>query len=326
MNVRSRYLSTACIPLVLVLGLFLPGVLPAQAPGARTLQNGEGAPLLFLFVPDAVTDDPAVVLERLQMGALNLQELAPRGMWRIPPTDGTIVGYYAGGPSAVAFRLLQRPVRAGTAVITVGAEDTIDSGDGVGTIAPWQLPASAEPVSLDGADRDWEETVPVVRRAALADPVRIEDLASGTPRTVDESRLWQDGGSAVRTVRAQLGRDWWFVAVESSTAIADGLGVHIRAYPRRSVPSPAGEYVVLVAGDSGPVVFRAPGGRVDLVGQYVRRGRFLEFSVSRASLDRIVPDLFDREFSMDLATSYREAGEGERFSLATVFGPEVFAR
>ena len=73
-------------------------------------------------------------------------------------------------------------------------------------------------------------------------------------------------------------------------------------------------------------MFRAPGGRVDLVGQYVRRGRFLEFSVSRASLDRIVPDLFDREFSMDLATSYREAGEGERFSLATVFGPEVFAR
>lgn len=292
----------------------------------RTIVNAEGAPLVYLFVDRPVTPDRDAIIERLRAGAMNLREIAPRGLWRIPARAGTVVGYYGGGPSAVAYRIVVQALEAGSDPVSVGADAALDADRDLGTISPWDLPTPAEPVSLDGMNADWDDSRIVMRRTVMTVPRRIESIADGRLLTAAQSRLWETGGTSVRTIRSQVGREWVFLAVESSDAFLDGTGIHFRYFPRRDADSPAGAFVTMVSGESGPVVFRTESGRVSLVGQYVRRGRFLEMSISRQSLARITPDLFDRDISFDVATSRRDSTGGEQFALGTVYARDLFSR
>jgi hypothetical protein len=72
-------------------------------------------------------------------------------------------------------------------------------------------------------------------------------------------------------------------------------------------------------------VLRAPDGRVELAGQYVRNGSFIEFSVSRELLAEFVPDPYNEQILFELATSRRVGERVERFTITTIEGRELLA-
>ena len=293
----------------------------AAQTGERTIVNSEGVPLVFVFLPDQTEETlDRGVSETLRAHTAELFELAPRSMWRISERAGLIFGYFAGDGNALSSTVVRRRVSAGNTTVRISAADA------GARMARWELPGALEPVSLDGREEDWQDLEPVLRRAALDEPVRVERATSGDQIEPDEADLWGRSGSAVRTVKTAAGRQWWFAAVESSTAFAPGTAIHLRVFPQRSRASSAGEIVVAVGEDSGPVVFRGPAGRVELVGQYVLRGSFLEFSVDQDFLFRVIPDPFDQRLTADLATSRSEGAAVEHFTLATLSAVDLFAQ
>ncbi|MCG8477767.1 MAG: hypothetical protein MI724_01640, partial [Spirochaetales bacterium] len=179
-------------------------------------------------------------------------------------------------------------------------------------------------VALDGMDSDWEPIAPVVRYAAFFVPPRIENAIDGSAIEVGDTVFWQRGGTAVRTVRSTVGAQWWYTAIEAGGSIEDGTAYHLRAFPDRNEGVPSGEFSVVIAGESGPVVYRREGGAVELAGQYVRRNRFVEFSIARDYLDRLSTG--DAELSFDIASSRRAPGGTERFTFGSMDAREVLIR
>ncbi len=315
------------IPAILVALLAVD--VTAQTNEGRTLVNGEGSPFVYLFlsrseVQGETTADSQSLVELLRRRSRHLNELAPHGMWRIPQSSGLVVGYFAGGPSAVSFHLVRMSVGPGRNPILVHRDAVITEGGSPVAIAPWDLPATLEPVALDGMDSDWETIAPAVRYAAFFVPPRIENAIDGSTIEVGDTVFWQRGGTAVRTVRSTVGNEWWFTAIEAGGSIADGTAYHLRAFPDRDDGASRGEFSVVIAGESGPVVYRSEGGTVELAGQYVRRNRFVEFSIARDFLDRLAAE--DADLSFDIASSRRGPRGTERFTFGTVDAPEVLTR
>ncbi|MCG8477834.1 MAG: hypothetical protein MI724_01975, partial [Spirochaetales bacterium] len=147
-----------CIPAIVVALLAVD--VTAQANEGRTLVNGEGSPFVYLFLSrsEAQTEpiaDSQALVELLRRRSRHLNELAPRGMWRIPQSSGVVVGYFAGGPSAVSFHLVRMSVDSGRNPILVHRDAVVSEDGAPVAIAPWDLPATLEPVALDGMGSDW---------------------------------------------------------------------------------------------------------------------------------------------------------------------------
>ena len=315
------------IPAILV--ALLAAEVAAQTNGGRTLVNGEGSPFVYLFLPESeahmeMTADSEALVELLRRRSRHLSELAPRGMWRIPQSSGVVIGYFAGGPSAVSFHLVRMAVGPGRNPILIHRDAVFTEGGSPAAIAPWDLPATLEPVALDGMDSDWEPVAPAVRYPAFFIPPRIENAADGSVMEVGDTVFWQRGGTSIRTMRSTVGAQWWFTAIEAGGSIEDGTAYHLRAHPDRGGEVPHGEFSVVIAGESGPVVYRAEGGTVELAGQYVRRNRFVEFSIARDYLERL--NAASPELSFDIASSRRAPGGTERFTFGSFDAREVLIR
>lgn len=298
--------ATVCIPTM------------AALPPGRTMINGESAPLIYTFV---ATNEQTLDRERsialLQEHSDALQVLAPGGMWRIPRTPGVVVGYFSGGPSAVSERIVALSIGEGIEPLVVSVDDAISGEDGRGEA--WELPTYPEPVVLDGMDDDWSSSETLIRTGAMETPPRVEESRSGTEIAIDDAAMWRVGGTGLQTVQSVLGENGWYLAFRTSETIEDGTFYHLRIFPNRDTASPAGQVVIPIAEKSGPVVFRDPGGTVSLVGQYVRRESFVECVVARDTVDSLVPDAFERRWSIDVASSRGGGPRREHFTFGTIF-------
>ena len=299
----------------------------SQELGGRTLVNGETAPLVFVSLRGAQADrietrDAAIAL--LRENRRRLETVAPGGMWRVDSAAQTLVGYYSGGAAVLGYRLLIKEFGTGTNPVTVDRGDLIrgTGGETVG-LAPWELPERPEPVLVDGDTIEWQEIDPLLQYSRYFTPHRIEDAATGTPITEDEATMWRRSGTALRTLKSVAGARYWYVAIETTEAIADGTGYVLRVYDNRDAAGPMGEVVILIDGTSGPVILRGADGTTQLTGEYVRNERVLEVEMRRVDLESFVENVFDSEASFDVATTRRVDTRAERYSIGTVYFRDV---
>lgn len=305
----------------------LVGAAWTQDLGPRTLINGENAPLVYLALDGSQSDrisSREAAIELLRTNRRRLETVAPGGMWRIEDGPRTLVGYYSGGSSVVGYRLLIKETGTGSNPITVNREDIIRSttGESVG-LAPWELPERPEPVLVDGDPIEWQGIDPILQFSRYFTPSRIEDAATGDLLEEENAVLWRRAGTGIRTVKSVAGARYWYVAIETANAIGDGTGYVLRVFGDRENAAPLGELVILVDGASGPVVFRAGDGTVDLIGEYVRNDRIIEAGVRRIELESLVENLFDSPASFDVATTRRVDTRMERFSIGTAYFRDV---
>jgi len=305
----------------------------AAAPVERTIINGEDVPLRFVFVPRSdlpliggghdESPDRSDAIALLSDHATDLHPIAPGGMWRIAVDPGVVVGVFGGGGGASSLRnrLVYLNVESGVDPVTVTIEDAPFSATD-GTAEAWEIPGNPEPVTLDGLDEEWRALEPIYRHGAMEPPIRIEHAGRGVEMPVEEAVTWRVGGTGVHRITALLGERWWYLSIVATDPVAAGTFYHARLFPDRSVPSSAGQVVIPVEGRSGPVVFYDPAGRVTLVGQYVRRGDFLEAAIDRDTFEEMMPSAFDGDWSVDIASSASVAGIAgarEHFGVATIF-------
>ncbi len=303
------------------------GALPAD----RTIVNPEGVPLFYAFVPqreesviggpEALYDDPEQLIAGIQEYTGEVRTLAPGGMWRIPSDSGVIVGYFGDGNAPVALQLVAMPVPEGT-----GPVEIIPFGDGAYRLERWEVPEFSEPIVLDGMDGEWESRDPIVRFGAMESAARIEDSVRGRLLSQDDALFWRDYGTGIRSVKSVLGAGWWYVAIDATEPIEAGTFYHFRLFPDRDTASSAGQLVVPVDDHSGPVVFRAPAGTITLVGQYVRRGTFLELSIARDTVESMMPLAFENDWSVDIASSHGDEMTREHFTWGTIFLNDIAGR
>lgn len=321
----KRFLSgiaTGCVFLAAVSAL----------PDGRTVINAENVPVVYAFVPNeelplivsrgSEPPPPQSAIALLQERGDELNLLAPGGMWRIPTDPGVIVGYYTGGASALTDRLVSIAVPTGREPVRI--VPYIDPAGGSATLVEtWDVPDYPEPVLLDGMNDEWSEIADVARFGSMSEPPRIEDSVRGEEIEPQAARFYRVAGTGVRRVRSVLGTRWWFVAIDAGASIESGTYYHLRVFPRRDTASSAGQVVVPIDAVSGPVVFRDPTGRVSLVGQYVRRRSFVEFSIARGTIESMMPQAFDREWSIDIAASRGDDSVREHYTYGTVFLNEI---
>lgn len=301
-------------------------------PHGRTIVNRQSVPFVFSFVAmdelpligrqqdSAPNREDAVSILNARADALEV--IAPGGMWRIPNEAGVIIGFFTGGPSAVSQRLVSRIVPQGTDVVSVAAGDITAGGtnsDGERRIETWELPDYGEPILIDGMEEDWTGSEILMRTGAMESPPRVENSRNGTELSIDDSRMWQVGGTSIQTVRSVLGPNGWYVALSTLQPISEGTFYHLRVFPDRDTASSAGQIVVPIKEKSGPIVYRDPPGRVTLVGQYVRRDTFVECVIARDTVESLVPDAFERNWSVDIASSRGDAEQREHFTFGTIY-------
>ncbi|MFP4210710.1 MAG: hypothetical protein ACLFR8_05675 [Alkalispirochaeta sp.] len=318
------FLSIACV-VVIVSGV-------SASPVERTIINGENLPLRYVFVPrsdlsligfgSGESPDREDLIALLAEHGDRLQQVAPGGMWRISGDPGILVGMYSGGASGLRNRLIFRRIDAGISPITIGRDDT-PLGRDEATLEAWEVPGESEPVILDGLDDEWRSVETVARYGAMDAPARVEHTGRGGEIPLEETTRWRVGGTGIREIASFLGERWWYVAVNTTEAIDAGTFYHARLYPDRGIASSAGQVVIPVEDRSGPVVFSASSGRVTLVGQYVRRGTFLEAAIDRNTFEELMPFAFDSEWSIDIAVSAPVSDGREHFTVSTVFLNEI---
>lgn len=306
---------------VLVTSVF---AIPAQE-SMRTVVNTTGAPLM-IALSDGL-DRPAsrdAIITRIAAAGTALVEIAPQSAWRFPAREGVLVGYFGGEPSAVALGVIAQPVDAADRVVRIGPEAIVRLAGTMVTIAPWEMPPITEPVSLDGRSRDWQDRLPLMQFTARFVPPRIENGSNGEVLSPEDAALWGEGGSDLSVVRALPGRDWLYMSFETRSPIEAGTRFYLSVFPTRTDSSSAGEIIIAIDAMAGPVVWRHPNGELRIVGQYVARDAFIEFSISRNELARLSPNLRETTFSFDLASGRRGGGRLERYTYGVLYASELF--
>ena len=83
----------------------------AQEPGGTTIVNQETAPFVYVELSTTITSHlgRADAIAVLRSGGDKLRVLAPTGVLPLRQETEAIVGYYAGGPSAVTYTLVLVP-------------------------------------------------------------------------------------------------------------------------------------------------------------------------------------------------------------------------
>ena len=324
------------VPVVLV--VVFAGVLGAL-PAGRTIVNPEGAPLFYAFVrqqeasvmggeSEAFLDRDAIVAG-IQDIAEELHVLPPGGMWRVPSNSGVILGYFGDGNAPEALQLVALEVPIGTKPVEIVPfrRTSAAASDATYRIERWEVPEFSEPIILDGMNGEWESRQPIIRFGAMEAAVRIEDGVHGRALTQDDALYWRNNGTGIRSVKSVLTDRMLYVAIESTEAIESATFYHFRLFPDRDTASSAGQLVVPVDKRSGPVVFHAPAGNVTLVGQYVRRGAFVELSVARDAIESTMPLVFAHDdWSVDIASSHGDETTREHFTWGTIFFNDISGR
>ena len=306
---RTILLLTACLVL---------GVSHGQAQETTTLVNTTGTPFSYLLVESGFPADPGLIVEQLRNQAPNLRELAAHALWRIPRRPATLIGYFHEQASAVSGGVVHVALDGSAGVQDIGQELLVRDDAGRIQVSRWDTPARPAPISLDGRAEDWSPRVPLLRRRSLREPTRVEGAALAED--------WNRGGAGLRTLRSVLGPRSWFIGIETDTPIEAGTAYHLRYFPDAGRRRAIGEFSVLIDGPGGPVVFRSSSGNIQLIGQYVRSGRFLEFSIDLEMLDAIAPGFRSSGRSFDLATSTQRGGVRTRYSHAVLSAGELFGR
>lgn len=299
----------------------------SQSETVRTLVNEENAPFVYLVLAGARAGEietREAALELLRTNRRRLETVAPTGMWRIGSGVQTLVGYYAGGETTLGYRLMIKETSRGESPVYVSRVDLIHStgGETVG-IAPWELPERGEPVLLDGDAIEWREVDPLLQFSRYFEPLRVEDGSTGSEVDIDDSLLWRRGGTMVRSVRSVVGARYWYLELETETAIANGTGYLFRVFSSRDEAAPSAEVVALIDGTSGPVVVRNGDGSITLAGEYTQNDRTIEIAVLRTVLESVAENLFASDASFDVATTRRMETRSERFTLGTVYFREI---
>lgn len=294
------------------------------AQDARTVVNGEPAPLLFRFLssPASIAEAAAAdLVAMLQSEPAELVLVPPQGLWQLPANGGTIVGYFAGGPSGVSYRVVRRDVTGGIEPVVINRDDlAVVNGRSV-TMTPWQLPDLPDSILVDGDSLDWEGIEPELRFGSLFRPSRIEHAVTGEEISLSEAQFWGTGGTRLFDLRMYRGVDSLYVAVQSYQDFGDGTALHLRVFDDRA-EAMLGEAVAVFDGPGGIVVIRRPGGRVTLAGRYARRGRFTEFDVRYDALAELIDGSVPRPVTLDLASSIGIGERIEQFTFAS-FDPGI---
>lgn len=318
--------------LVVIFVLAAPLVSAEEA--TRTIRNGEMVPFFFAVAPadhGMVPQSEAGVTRTLHAMKDHIRVIAPGGMIPMPTSAGFLVGYYADGTSALAYRAVAIPLSESTRPIDIDRSRIVRVGGSTLQLSPWRLPAYAEPIVVDGHDTDWNGEDPLFRFDARSAPVRMYDAVAGRPLAPEEARFRRTGGTAVSELYAVPGTGHFYLALRTRTTILDNTGFHFHLLTDDSDVEEYAQFVVLVDGSSGPVVFRSPGRPFRWAGQYVIRDDFIEIEVSYAPLRDEVQRL-RREAGENatvyasLTTSHRVPGRAERFLLGTTPLPESLLR
>ncbi len=307
------------------LAVTLPGTLRGET---RTIVNTERAPLVFAVVsPDrtVVPQSESSITRALNASAEDLRVVAPQGMVPVDSGKGTLVGYYAGLVSGLSYRAVVVSLPDGSTPVTIDRSRIVRVGDSTLQLAPWDLPAYPEPVMIDGIAIDWEEERPLLSFTTTDVPVRVEAASLGETISLEESRFWRIGGTAVRHVYSQDGANRWFTAILADGPILNDTGYHLRLVTAETPQRAIGEVSILVDGRSGPVVYHSADGSLHWVGQYGKHENFIEFEVDRPSIRdhlRSLELLGAGPLYVEVAASHRAGNRAERFSLGTFAFPQ----
>lgn len=291
----------------------------AQEPSSTTIVNQETAPFVYVELPTTITSRlrRADAIAVLRSGGSKLRVLAPTGVLPLREETGAIVGYYAGGPSAVTYTLVLVPNVTLSNVVRVGRERAISGARRYERINPWELPERNDTVLLDGLAVEWADSDLVTRFPSFFTPLRVERTDTGAVIDVDDARWWGIGGTFVRTVQSRRDVDTLYLYLRTETPVEAGTSYHLTVFASREDPEPLAEYVVRIDAVGGPIV-RLRGGHADLGGQFAVGDRAIEIALPREQLETSLPRFFDGQATFDLATARVAEGVAERYTLATL--------
>ena len=291
----------------------------AQDPGGTTLVNREAAPFVYVELPTTMNprlgrEDAIAVLR--SRGA-KLRVLAPTGVLPLREETEAVVGYYAGGPSAVTYTLVLVPNVTLSNVVRVSRERVIGGARRYERIHPWELPERGTMVLLDGLAVEWGDTGVVTRFPSFFTPLRVERSDTGAVIDIHDARWWGIGGTFVRTVQSRRGVDTLYLYLQTETPVEVGTSYHLMVFESREDSAPLAEYVVRIDALGGPIL-RLRGRKADLGGQFAVGDRAIEIALPRDQLETLLPQFFHGQATLDLATARDADGVAERYTLATL--------
>jgi hypothetical protein len=318
--------------LVVIIVLVTPSVMGNEA--TRTVRNGEMVPFFFAITPaghGVVPQSENSVTETLHAMRNQIRVVAPGGMVPVSTTAGVLVGYYADGASALAYRAVALPLPEGTRPVDIDRTRVVRVGGSTLRLSPWRLPAYPEPIVTDGRDNDWSDEEPQVLFDPHSVPIRIEDATAGRLLVPEDARFWRTGGTAVNRLYGVPGTRSFHLALDTSGVILDNTGFHFHLMTDDSEVEEYAEFAVLVDGPSGPVVYRSGDRSYRWAGQYAVRSDFIEIDISYSPLQEEVRRLRLRSddgatIFASLTTSHRVPGRAERFLLGMTPVPESLLR
>lgn len=291
----------------------------AQQPSGTTIVNQESAPFVYVELTTTVTSnlrrEDAIAV--LRSGRSEPRVLAPTGALPLGEDTEAIVGYYAGGPSAVAYTLVLVSDVTLSNVVRISRERAIGGVGRAERIDPWELPERRDTVLLDGLAVEWAGTSAVTRFPSFFTPLRTERSDSGDEIDVRDARWWGIGGTFIRTVQSQLGADTLYLYLQTETPVESGTSYHLVIFGSREDAEPLAEYVVRIDAVGGPIL-RLRGQDADLGGQFAVGERSIEIALPRNQLETLVPRFFRSQATIDLSTARNADGVAERFTLTTL--------